>query len=32
MKDFDTFTKFPKNVANLGKIIVATGSEKLPKV
>ena len=24
--------KFPKNVGNLGKIIVATGFEKLPKV
>ena len=24
--------KFPKNVDNLGKIIVATGSGKLPKV
>ena len=23
---------FPKNVGNLGKIIVATGFEKLPKV
>ena len=33
MKDFDTFTKkFPKNVGNLGKIIVATGIEKLSKV
>ena len=26
MKDFDTLTKFPKN---MGKIIVATGFEKL---
>ena len=24
--------KLPKNVGNLGKIIVATGFEKLPKV
>ena len=24
--------KFPKNVGNVGKIIVDTGSEKLPKV
>ena len=29
MKDFDTFTKIPTNV---GKIFVATGFEKLPKV
>ena len=29
MKDFDTFTKC---VGNLGKLIVATGFEKLPKV
>ena len=32
MKDFYTFTKMAKNVSNLGKIIVATGFEKLPKV
>ena len=32
MKDFDTFKKFPKNVAKFGKIIVAIGFEKLPKV
>ena len=32
MIDFDTFTKLPKNVGNLGKIIVATGFEWLPKV
>ena len=32
MTDFEKFTKFPKNVGNLGKIIVATGFEKLPKV
>ena len=28
---FDTFTKIAKNVGNLGKIIVATGFERLPK-
>ena len=27
-----TFQKLPKNVGDLGKIIVATGFEKLPKV
>ena len=32
MKDFDTFTKRAQNVGDLGKIIVATGFEKLPKV
>ena len=32
MKDFDTFTKRPKNVGDLGKFIVAKGFEKLPKV
>ena len=33
MKVFDTFTKkITKNVDNLGKIIIATASEKLPKV
>ena len=32
MKDFDTFTKIAKNVGDLGKIIAATGFEKLPKV
>ena len=32
MKYFDTFIKLPKNVGNLGKIIVAYGFEKLPKV
>ena len=32
MKYFDYFTKIAKNVADLGKIIVATGFEKLPKV
>ena len=31
MKDFDIFTKIAKNVGDLGKIIVATGFEKLPK-
>ena len=31
-KDFDTFKKLPKNVVNLGKIIVAICFEKLPKV
>ena len=32
MKYFDTFTKIAKNVGDLGKIIVATGFENLPKV
>ena len=33
MKDFDNFTKLPKNVGDLGKIIVnATGFEKLPEM
>ena len=32
MKDIDTFTKIAKNVGDLGKIIIATGLEKLPKV
>ena len=32
MKDFDTFEKMSKNVGNLGKIIVDSGFEKLPKV
>ena len=32
MKEFYTVTIFPENVGNLGKIIVATGSEKMPKV
>ena len=32
MKDFITpLQKLPKNVGNLGKLIVATGFEKLPK-
>ena len=29
---FDTFTKMPKNVGDLGKFIVAKGFKKLPKV
>ena len=32
MIDFDTFTKLPKNVSNLGKSVVAKGFKKLPKV
>ena len=32
MKDFDNFTKKPQNVGDLGKIIVTTGFEKLPKL
>ena len=32
MIDCDTFTKMPKNVGELGKLIVAKGFEKLPKV
>ena len=32
MNYFDTFTKIAHNVSILGKIIVAIGSEKLPKV
>ena len=32
MIDFDTFTKLPKNVRDLGKLFVAKGFEKLPKV
>ena len=32
IKDFDTFKKFPKNVRKLGKLIVAKGFDKLPKV
>ena len=28
MIDFDTFTKMPKNVGDLGKIIVAKGFKK----
>ena len=30
--DFNTFTNMPKNVGDFGKVIVATGLEKLPKV
>ena len=29
---FNTFTKFPKNVSNLGKIVIAAGFKKWPKV
>ena len=32
MIDFDTFTKMPKNVEDLGKLIVAKGFKKWPKV
>ena len=33
MINFDTFTqKLPKNVGDLGKITVANGFKKLPKV
>ena len=32
MIDFDTFTKMPMNVGDLGKLIVANGFKKLPKV
>ena len=32
MIDFDTFKKLPKNVRDLGKLIVAKGLKKLPKV
>ena len=32
MNDFDTFTKVPNNAGDLGKIIVATCCEWLPKV
>ena len=32
MKDFDNFTKMPKNVGDLGKVKVATGFQKLSKV
>ena len=32
MKNYDSFTKISKNVGDLGKIILATGFEKLPKV
>ena len=32
MNDFDTFTKLPKNVIDLGKFIVAKCFEWLPKM
>ena len=32
MIDFDTFTKLPKNVGHLGKLIVARGFKNLRKV
>ena len=32
MIDFDTLTKSPKNVGDLGKIIVDKGFKNLPKV
>ena len=32
MIDFETFTKLPKNVGDLAKLIVAEGFKKLPKV
>ena len=32
MIDFETFKKLPKNVRDLGKLIVAKGFKKLPKV
>ena len=31
MIDFDTFIKMPKNVGDLGTLIVAKGFKKLPK-
>ena len=31
MIDFDTFTKLPKNVGDLGKFIVAKGFKTCPK-
>ena len=31
MIDFDTFTKLPKNVGDLGKLIVAKGIKSCPK-
>ena len=31
MNDFDTITKMTNNLVDLGKIIVATGFECLPK-
>ena len=32
MNDFDTFTKLPNNVGDLGKMIVVTSFECFPKV
>ena len=32
IKDFDTFKKLPKNVGDFGKLFVAKGFEKFPKV
>ena len=32
MIDFDNFTKLPKNVGDLGKLIIEKGFKKLPKV
>ena len=32
IKDFDTFTKMPKNLGDLGKLIVAIGFKNLLKV
>ena len=32
MKDFNILQKLPKNLGFLGKIIAATGFEKIPKV
>ena len=32
MIDFNSFTKLPKNVGDLGKSIIAKGFKKLPKV
>ena len=32
MIDFNTLQKLPKNVGDLGKLIIAKGFEKLPKV
>ena len=32
MNEFDIFTKLPKNVKDLDKLIVAKGFKKLPKV
>ena len=32
MINFDTFTKMPKNMGDLGKLIVAKGLKNFPKV